>query len=76
MAVATEHAGLPDAQQIHPVALGGVQTEGAEPDILGLGNPYTLIFGDGVGDDDIAQCFLRIGIAIWGGGGGHGFSFR
>jgi len=45
VAVAAEDAGAADTQQVAPVALRGVQKQGAEVNAVGLGHPDSLIVG-------------------------------
>ena len=61
MAVAAEDAGAADTQQVAPVALRGVQKQGAEVHAIGLRHPDSLIVGDCIGDDDFLGGFGREG---------------
>ena len=64
MAMTRQHAGFPDAQQVHPVAAARRQAERAEPDILLLRHPEALVLGDGVRHHQLGKSLLRLRMAV------------
>lgn len=51
MAMPRQHAPLPDLERVAPVAGNDVKYSLAEPDVLGLRHPFTVVLQYGIGYD-------------------------